>query len=30
MLKHLGFRRVRGYPGSWSDWGNAPDTPIEV
>ncbi|MCW9012213.1 MAG: sulfurtransferase [Gammaproteobacteria bacterium] len=30
MLKHLGYERVRGYPGSWSDWGNRADTPIEV
>ena len=29
MLKALGFDKVRGYPGSWSDWGNHPDTPIE-
>lgn len=29
MLKALGFERVRGYPGSWSDWGNQPNTPIE-
>lgn len=28
MLKSLGFERVRGYPGSWSEWGNLPDTPI--
>jgi thiosulfate/3-mercaptopyruvate sulfurtransferase len=28
MLKSLGYSRVRGYPGSWSDWGNRPDTPI--
>ncbi len=27
-LKHLGFERVRGYPGAWSDWGNQSDTPI--
>ncbi len=29
VLKSLGFPRVRGYDGSWSDWGNDPDTPIE-
>ncbi len=29
MLRILGFERVRGYPGSWSDWGNRSDTPIE-
>ena len=28
-LKSLGYRKLRGYPGSWSDWGNAVDTPIE-
>jgi len=28
-LKQLGFEDVKGYPGSWSDWGNHPDTPIE-
>jgi thiosulfate/3-mercaptopyruvate sulfurtransferase len=28
-LKALGYERVRGYPGSWSDWGNDPDTPVE-
>lgn len=30
MLKHLGYERVRGYPGSWSVWGNRADTPIEA
>ena len=28
MLKSLGFSQVKGYPGSWSDWGNRQDTPI--
>lgn len=30
MLRALGYPRVKGYPGSWSEWGNDPDTPIEV
>ena len=29
VLKHLGFPRVRGYHGSWSDWGNNPELPVE-
>ena len=29
MLKHLGYTRVRGYVGSWSEWGNRIDAPIE-
>jgi thiosulfate/3-mercaptopyruvate sulfurtransferase len=28
VLRHLGFPRVKGYPGSWSDWGNRTDTPV--
>ena len=27
VLKYLGFARAKGYPGSWSDWGNRADTP---
>lgn len=30
MLKKLGYEKVRGYPGSWSDWGNRLDTPVEI
>ena len=29
VLKYLGYT-VLGYEGSWSDWGNQPDTPVEV
>ncbi len=29
MLKALGYPRVRGYHGAWSDWGNRDDTPVE-
>ena len=28
MLKHLGYQRVRGYAGSWAEWGNDPTTPV--
>lgn len=29
MLRVLGYENVKGYPGSWSDWGNQNDTPVE-
>ena len=29
MLKHLGYPRVRGYAGSWAEWGNHEKTPVE-
>ncbi len=28
-LKSLGYTQVKSYPGSWSDWGNREETPIE-
>jgi len=29
VLTWLGYPHVRGYPGSWSDWGNDPALPVE-
>ena len=30
LLKHLGYPRVRGYAGAWSEWASAADTPVEA
>ncbi|QJQ95262.1 MULTISPECIES: sulfurtransferase [Halomonadaceae] len=29
VAKALGFEKIRAYPGSWKEWGNRDDTPIE-
>jgi thiosulfate/3-mercaptopyruvate sulfurtransferase len=29
VLKTLGYQKVRGYHGAWSEWGNDPNTPVE-
>lgn len=29
-LKSLGYQNIKGYPGAWSEWGNHPDTPVEI
>lgn len=29
MLRHLGYPSVKGYPGSFLEWGNSPDTPVQ-
>ncbi len=29
VAKHLGFNKIRCYDGSWFEWGNQADTPVE-
>lgn len=29
LAKALGYSRIKAYPGSWGEWGNLPDTPIQ-
>ena len=29
VLKSLGYSRIKGYDGSWSEWGNDPEVPID-
>jgi len=29
LARVLGFARIKAYPGSWGEWGNRTDTPIE-
>jgi thiosulfate/3-mercaptopyruvate sulfurtransferase len=30
VLRYLGYPRVRGYPGAWSEWGNDPELPVTL
>ena len=30
LAKLIGFQNIKAYPGSWGEWGNHPETPIET
>lgn len=30
LAKHLGYANVRGYAGSWAEWGNSEQTPVTL
>ncbi len=30
IAKHLNFKSIKAYPGSWGEWGNNPETPVET
>jgi|SRR5690554_3010976 len=30
LAKHLGYKNVRGYAGSWAEWGNSEQTPVAL
>jgi len=30
LARALGYPRIKAYAGSWSEWGNLPDTPCET